>query len=176
MSNKNTPPKKEMLLSQRIYDLQHETNKHIGFSDEMIAGFDACIKQSEEMESYVSQFAQGNEELPILEKGDEIKLYGTKTIVKGFEVYYNDALNPPQYEIILLTTGRGDPFKRSLDKIELINGTHAEKRNRTLKFKSTTESSEQEQAKEEVCNHPSHSRVINQEGHHYCDICKHYFN
>jgi len=58
--------------------------------------------------------------LPRLERGDKIKLYGKKTTVKGFEVYWNDALEPPRYEIILLTTGRGDPFQRSLDMIEVL--------------------------------------------------------
>ena len=58
--------------------------------------------------------------LPRLEKGDKIKLYGKVTTVTGFEVYWNDALEPPIYEIILLTTGRGDPFKRSLDVIEVL--------------------------------------------------------
>ena len=58
--------------------------------------------------------------LPMLEKGDKIKLYGKETTVEGFDISYNDALTPPQYEIILLTTGRGDPFRRSLAQIELI--------------------------------------------------------
>ena len=58
--------------------------------------------------------------LPRLGKGDKIKLYGKITTVTGFEVYWNDALEPPIYEIILLTTGRGDPFKRSLDVIEVL--------------------------------------------------------
>ena len=60
------------------------------------------------------------EVLPELNRGDIIKLYGKKTTVIGFNVQYNDALTPPQYEIILLTTGRGEPFFRSLDHIELI--------------------------------------------------------
>ena len=58
--------------------------------------------------------------LPKLEKGDKIKLYGDKTTVTGFDVVWNEGLNPPQYEIILMTTGRGDPFKRSLDVIEIL--------------------------------------------------------
>ena len=57
------------------------------------------------------------DELPILEKGDEIKLYGKLTTVEGFEAYYNDALE--EYEIIILTTGRGDPFRRTLRNIEI---------------------------------------------------------
>jgi len=77
----------------------------------------------EAMEEYASQQQVRRDKiieiLPKLEKGDKIKLYGKETIVKGFDVHWNDALNPPQYEIILLTTGRGDPFYRSLDKIEL---------------------------------------------------------
>lgn len=60
------------------------------------------------------------EGLPELKKGDKIKLYGNETTVTGFDVIWNDALIPPQYEIILLTTGRGHPFKRSLANIELI--------------------------------------------------------
>jgi hypothetical protein len=56
--------------------------------------------------------------LPKLEVGDKIKLYGKETIVTGFKVNWNDALE--QQEIILLTTGRGDPFYRSLANIEII--------------------------------------------------------
>ena len=79
------------------------------------------IKQLEELIASQQQPSREKiiEVLPKLEKGDKIKLYGKETIVKGFDVHWNDALNPPQYEIILLTTGRGDPFYRSLDKIEL---------------------------------------------------------
>ena len=58
--------------------------------------------------------------LPRLKVGDNIKLYGKETTVTGFELSYNDALTPPKYEIILLTTGRGDPFYRSLEQIEVI--------------------------------------------------------
>ena len=43
-----------------------------------------------------------------------------ETKVTGFELSYNDALTPPKYEIILLTTGRGDPFYRSLNQIEVL--------------------------------------------------------
>jgi hypothetical protein len=57
--------------------------------------------------------------LPKLQKGDKIKLYGRITSVEGFRVIWNEAFN--DYEIILLTTGRADPFKRSLDVIELIS-------------------------------------------------------
>lgn len=60
-------------------------------------------------------------ELPRLEKGDKIKLYGKETTVVGFTASYNDALN--KYEIILLTTGRSDPFYRTLDQIELLTLT-----------------------------------------------------
>jgi len=56
--------------------------------------------------------------LPKLEIGDKIKLYGKETTVKGFTVCWNEAFK--SYEIIILTNGRGDPFYRSLDKIELI--------------------------------------------------------
>ena len=59
--------------------------------------------------------------LPKLQIGDKIKLYGKETKVTGFELSYNDALTPPKYEIILLTTGRGDPFYRSLDQIEVVD-------------------------------------------------------
>lgn len=58
--------------------------------------------------------------LPLVEIGDNIKLYGKETTVEGFKVSYNDALTPPQYEIILRTTKRGDPFKRSLKNIEVL--------------------------------------------------------
>jgi hypothetical protein len=56
--------------------------------------------------------------LPNIEIGDKIKLYGRITTVVGFNVLWNDDLE--DYEIILLTTGRGDPFKRSLKQIELV--------------------------------------------------------
>lgn len=58
--------------------------------------------------------------LPKLMIGDKIKLYGKETKVTGFEVDWNDALEPPSYEIILLTTKRADPFYRSLDQIEVL--------------------------------------------------------
>ena len=81
---------------------------------------------SDAMSEYASRKQVSREKiikvLPKLEKGDKIKLYGKETIVKGFDVHWNNDLNPPQYEIILLTTGRGDPFYRSLDKIELTEG------------------------------------------------------
>lgn len=57
--------------------------------------------------------------LPVLHKGDKIKLYGKETTVEGFSVVYNDGIG--DYEIILHTTGRADPFKRSLDVIEILN-------------------------------------------------------
>jgi len=57
--------------------------------------------------------------LPFLYKGQIIILYGKKTFVEGFEVIYNEVFE--QYEIILLTTGRGDPFLRTLSKIEIPN-------------------------------------------------------
>lgn len=60
--------------------------------------------------------------LPHLNKGDKIKLYGRVTTVTGFGVQWNDALD--KYEIILWTTGRGDPFERSLDVIEVLNKNH----------------------------------------------------
>jgi hypothetical protein len=65
-------------------------------------------------------FLQGGviSRLPHIEIGDKIKLYGRITTVVGFNVLWNDALE--DYEIILLTTGRGDPFKRSLKQIELV--------------------------------------------------------
>lgn len=56
--------------------------------------------------------------LPRLEAGDKIKLYGKETTVEGFRVSYNDSLQ--EYEIILLTTHRTDPFYRSLDCIEVL--------------------------------------------------------
>lgn len=56
--------------------------------------------------------------LPKLDKGDKIKLYGKETEVIGFNVAWNEGLF--DYEIILLTEGRGDPFKRSLDSIEIL--------------------------------------------------------
>ena len=62
--------------------------------------------------------------LPKLQIGDKIKLYGKETTVTGFEANWNDALEPPRYEIILLTIGRGDPFYRSLDSIELLGNEY----------------------------------------------------
>jgi hypothetical protein len=67
-----------------------------------------------------TEFLQGGviSHLHHLEIGDKIKLYGRITTVVGFSALWNDALE--DYEIILLTTGRGDPFKRSLKHIELV--------------------------------------------------------
>lgn len=65
-------------------------------------------------------------ELPKLEKGDKIKLYGVDTTVESFGAQWNDSLDPPTYEIILFTTGRADPFLRSLCSIELIDNQNKE--------------------------------------------------
>jgi hypothetical protein len=57
------------------------------------------------------------EELNI-KPGHKIKLYGKETTVEGFYPTYNDALE--RWETIMLTDGRGDPFERSLDVIEVL--------------------------------------------------------
>lgn len=57
------------------------------------------------------------DDMPI-QAGHKIKLYGKETIVKGFHVSYNDALG--KWETIMLTEGRGDPFERSLDALEVL--------------------------------------------------------
>lgn len=82
--------------------------------------FNKDLKEWEEAQESQSGEPKGKE-LPFLEKGDQIKLYGKTTTVEGFEVSYNDGFEA--YEIILLTTGRGDPFKRTLPNIELIPQT-----------------------------------------------------
>ena len=43
----------KQLLSQRLRQLQEDTNKETGFSQEMIYGFNHCIKQAEDMEKAV---------------------------------------------------------------------------------------------------------------------------
>lgn len=40
-----------MLLSQKLNQLQEDTNKQTGFSDEMMLGFSECIKHAEALES-----------------------------------------------------------------------------------------------------------------------------
>lgn len=49
--------------------------------------------------------------------GDTIKIYGEETKVLGFHGAYNEGLE--KWETIILTTGRGDPFERSIDVIEI---------------------------------------------------------
>lgn len=49
--------------------------------------------------------------------GSKIKLYGKETTVTGFYGAYNEGLE--KWETIILTEGRGDPFERSVDQIEI---------------------------------------------------------
>jgi len=53
--------------------------------------------------------------------GNKIKIYGNETTVKGFYLSFNDALDMDKgrWETIILTEGRGDPFGRSLNVIEV---------------------------------------------------------
>lgn len=51
--------------------------------------------------------------------GDQIKLYGARTIITGFHASYNEGLE--KWETIILTTGRGDPFERTLGDIEVYH-------------------------------------------------------
>jgi hypothetical protein len=50
--------------------------------------------------------------------GDEIKIYGQETTITGFSASYNDGIE--KWETIIYTVGRGDPFERSLDVIEIL--------------------------------------------------------
>lgn len=49
--------------------------------------------------------------------GDLIRIYAKETIVTGFYGSFNEGLK--RWETIISTTGRGDPFERSLDVIEI---------------------------------------------------------
>lgn len=69
------------------------------------------------MESKYIKATEIKDELNI-KPGQKIKLYGEETIVEGFYPSYNDALE--RWETIILTEGRGDPFERSLDVIEVL--------------------------------------------------------
>lgn len=51
--------------------------------------------------------------------GSRIKIYGEETWVTGFYASFNEGMQ--KWETIILTTGRGDPFERSLDVIEVLN-------------------------------------------------------
>ncbi len=55
--------------------------------------------------------------------GNKIKIYGQETTVKGFYLDYNDGFEDIEgkgrWEVIILTEGRGDPFERSLENIEV---------------------------------------------------------
>lgn len=86
---------------------------------------DTYTTKSEELMDFILSSESENErmkaeiaKLPKLDKGDKIKLYGKETEVIGFNVSWNEGLF--DYEIILLTEGRGDPFKRSLGSIEIL--------------------------------------------------------
>lgn len=61
----------------------------------------------------VDQFSDNDTIRP----GDKIKIYGKETTVTGFYGTYNDGLE--KWETIILTEGRGDPFERSIDVIEV---------------------------------------------------------
>jgi hypothetical protein len=51
-------------------------------------------------------------ELPNINVGDEVYLYGKKTKVIGFKDSYDETLDIP-HEVIIITEGRGDPFLRT---------------------------------------------------------------
>jgi hypothetical protein len=70
------------------------------------------------MEKKYIKATEVKEELNI-KPGHTIKLYGKETVVEGFYPAYNDALE--RWETIILTEGRGDPFERSLDVIEVLH-------------------------------------------------------
>lgn len=78
-------------------------------------------ERNRQLEKRVEELTAALTALPHFEIGDRIKLYEKETTVTGFSVCYNDALIPPRYEIILHTTGRADPFQRSLSAITILN-------------------------------------------------------
>jgi hypothetical protein len=53
-----------------------------------------------------------------LYNGDNIKIHGEETTITGFSAQYNDGIG--KWETIIHTIGRGDPFERSLDVIEVL--------------------------------------------------------
>lgn len=50
--------------------------------------------------------------------GDTIKIYSKETKIIGFSAQFNDGIE--RWETVIHTTGRGDPFERSLDVIEVL--------------------------------------------------------
>lgn len=50
------------LLSQKLYQLQHDTNKQTGFTNAMCRGFDSCIAHAERLEKQLSK--NKNKKLP----------------------------------------------------------------------------------------------------------------
>lgn len=55
-----------MLLSQKIHQLQDDTNKQTGFSDEMISGFTECIIHAERLEKEISDALESKKQGAIL--------------------------------------------------------------------------------------------------------------
>lgn len=105
--------------SIRSQDCDYVTKE--GISNFIKNTFNPIIK--EKFNSLKSQLIEKDKrieelELPKLEKGDKLKLYGKATIFEELIVQWNEARN--QYEIIIKTTGRGDPFFRSLNVIEIL--------------------------------------------------------
>lgn len=113
--------KKFMKLSDQI-KLIVRTNK--GVESDLIRlklekqGIVCSIMEIELIKEII--YLESKSKLPILEKGDSIIIYGEHKTVMGFTAQWNDGLN--EYEIILLTTGRADPFFRTYNSgaIELI--------------------------------------------------------
>lgn len=106
------------MTSDRIKEIQKSTEPSniVNIKQVLLKVWEEC----EQLQSENERLKEERDVLPKLEKGDRIKLYGKETEVIGFEAAWNDGLNPPGYEIILLTIGRGDPFKRSLNCIEVL--------------------------------------------------------
>lgn len=114
-SNQAESDIKNLKLKNRIlfFEMQEQLKK----IQELISE-NATLKAATHAENLSVNISDEGTELPELHKGDKIKLYGRKTTVEGFTAQWNDAFD--KYEIIIHTTGRGDPFRRSMDVIEII--------------------------------------------------------
>lgn len=56
-------------------------------------------------------------DMATIKRGDKIKIYGTEHTVIDFHGQYNSGL--AKWETIIILNGRGDPFERSIDVIEI---------------------------------------------------------
>lgn len=76
--------------------------------------------------------------------GDTIKIYGQETKVLGFYAAFNEGLM--KWETIILTEGRGDPFERSLDVIEVLTPSESSFKKTNRNYQSPAPSKDVEAA------------------------------